>query len=139
MGKCQEGEAGRRILLRHHRLLVVGLYEIEKSFKLQSSILAPVDVCSVESEGKAPIYTFNAFFMSMRSKFVAPEASIHYYVVEFPASSLSWADFRGKVLGPTDPTKAPVGKRECLSSDMSEPLSNHCSVYVRQILCEELS
>jgi len=45
----------------------------------------------------------------MRSKFVAPDASIHYYVVEFPASSLSWADFRGKVLGPTDPTQAPVG------------------------------
>ena len=72
----------------------------------------PVVSAFVESEGKAPIYTFNAFFMEMRSKFVAPEASIHYYVVEFPASSLSWADFRGKVLGPTDPTKAPVGMRE---------------------------
>ena len=107
MGKCQEGEAGRRILLRHHRLFVVDLFEI------QSSIYAPVNVCFVESEGKAPIYTFNAFFMSMRSKFVAPEASIHYYVVEFPTSSLSWADFRGKVLGPTDPTQAPVGMCDC--------------------------
>jgi hypothetical protein len=70
--------------------------------------------CFAEAAGKAPIYTFNAFFMSMRSKFVAPDASIHYYVVEFPASSLSWADFRGKVLGPTDPTQAPVGMRTCM-------------------------
>lgn len=53
--------------------------------------------------------------MSMRSKFVAPEASIHYYVVEFSPSTLSWADFRGKVLGPTDPKDAPVGthSRSC--------------------------
>jgi len=65
----------------------------------------------------------------MRSKFVAPDASIHYYVVEFDPSKLSWADFRGacyvclnrlntyflsilyegKVLGPTDPKDAPEG------------------------------
>ena len=32
---------------------------------------------------KKPIYTFNAFFMEMRSKFVAPSVSIHYYVVEW--------------------------------------------------------
>ena len=33
--------------------------------------------------------------------------SIHYYVVEFEPSTLSWSDFRGKVLGPTDPKDAP--------------------------------
>ena len=33
--------------------------------------------------GKKPIYTFNGFFMEMRSKYVAPSASIHYYVVEW--------------------------------------------------------
>ncbi len=54
------------------------------------------------------IYTFNGFFMSMRSKFVAQNSSIHYYVVEFEPTKLSWADFRGKVLGPTDPTQAPA-------------------------------
>lgn len=46
--------------------------------------------------------------MSMRSKFVAPTASIHTYVVEFNSATLSWADFRAKVLGPTDPTTAPA-------------------------------
>lgn len=62
----------------------------------------------IEVEGKTPIYTFNAFFMEMRSKFVDPSASIHYYVVEFSPNDLSWEDFRGKVLGPTDPSKAPL-------------------------------
>ena len=52
----------------------------------------------LEPEGKPPIFTFNAFFMSMRGKFTAAGASIHYYVVEWDAEKLSWADFRGKVL-----------------------------------------
>ena len=47
--------------------------------------------------------------MEMRSKFVMPGTSIHYYVVEFDPSTLSWADFRAKVLGPTDPKEAPEG------------------------------
>jgi hypothetical protein len=58
--------------------------------------------------GNDKIYVFNGFFMSMRSKFVKPGASIYYYLVEWEASSLSWADFRGKVLGPTDPSEAPA-------------------------------
>ncbi len=47
--------------------------------------------------------------MKMRSSFVAPGTSIHYYVVEFDPARLSWADFRAKVLGPTDPAAAPEG------------------------------
>ena len=39
----------------------------------------------------------------------APGTSIHYYVVEFDPTKLSWADFRGSVLGPTDPKDAPEG------------------------------
>ena len=53
------------------------------------------------------IYVFNGFFMSMRSKFVIPGQSIHYYVVDWNDSDLKWEDFRGKALGPTDPSKAP--------------------------------
>ena len=33
---------------------------------------------------------------------------MHYYVVEFDPATLSWADFRGKVLGPTNPADAPT-------------------------------
>merc|ERR1719409_2282147 len=49
----------------------------------------------------------NGFFMSMRSKFTNPSAAIQYFECEWDAAALSWADFRGKVLGPTDPAKAP--------------------------------
>ena len=51
---------------------------------------------------------FKGFFMSMRAKFTAPGTSIHYYVVEWDNNNQSWADFRGKVLGPTDPAEAPA-------------------------------
>jgi len=51
--------------------------------------------------GKTPIYVFNGFFMSMRSKFVTKGTSIHYYVVDFDSAVLPWSDFRGKVLGAT--------------------------------------
>mmetsp|Transcript_51605 Transcript_51605/g.165212 ORF Transcript_51605/g.165212 Transcript_51605/m.165212 type:complete len:332 (-) Transcript_51605:288-1283(-) len=62
----------------------------------------------VEMPGKTPLYVFNGFFMSMRSEFTAPGRSIHYYTVEWDESTLSWGDFRGKVLGPTDPKEAPA-------------------------------
>lgn len=61
----------------------------------------------IEHAGKS-IYCFNAFFMSMRNAFVKPGSSIHYYVVDFEPETLPWADFRGKVLGPTDPKQAPT-------------------------------
>merc|ERR1711998_174604 len=63
----------------------------------------------VEIEGKESIYCFNGFFMSMRNKFTAPGLSIYYYSVEWDSDALPWADFRGKVLGPTDPAEAPDG------------------------------
>merc|ERR1711972_284738 len=58
-------------------------------------------------EGKDPIYVLNGFFMAMRSKFTKKGTSIYYYSVEWDPAKLSWADFRGKVLGPTDPAEAP--------------------------------
>lgn len=62
----------------------------------------------IEIEGKPSVYVFNGFFMSMRSKFTAPGCSIYYYVVEWDSATLSWADFRGLALGPTDPAEAPA-------------------------------
>mmetsp|Transcript_36902 Transcript_36902/g.80956 ORF Transcript_36902/g.80956 Transcript_36902/m.80956 type:complete len:321 (-) Transcript_36902:210-1172(-) len=60
----------------------------------------------VEIEDKEPVYIFNGFFMSMRSKFTGPGASIHYYSVEFAPENLPWSTFRGTVLGATDPVEA---------------------------------
>ena len=63
----------------------------------------------IEIEGKAPLYVFNGFFMSMRSKFTVPGESIHYFSVEWePSTAGSWAEFRGQALGPTDPADAPA-------------------------------
>merc|ERR1719204_808959 len=47
--------------------------------------------------------------MNMRSKFTSKDASISYFVVNWDSTKLSWSDFRGKVLGPTDPSNAPDG------------------------------
>jgi nucleoside diphosphate kinase len=62
----------------------------------------------IEIEGKEKAYVFNGFFMSMRTKFTAPGLSIYYYTVKWDAAKLSWEDFRGKLLGPTDPAEAPA-------------------------------
>jgi len=59
-------------------------------------------------EGKDAIYVFNGFFMSMRAAFTAPNRRIHYFSVEFDEGKISWEDFRGKILGPTDPASAPA-------------------------------
>ena len=61
----------------------------------------------LKEDGSSPIYVFNAFFMSMRSQFVEKGKQIKWFVVEFDDETLKWEDFRAKVLGPTDPKKAP--------------------------------
>ena len=55
------------------------------------------------------IYVMNGFYMQMRSAYTNPGEKIHWYTVSWPADSLSWEDFRGTVLGATDPSAAPVG------------------------------
>jgi len=52
------------------------------------------------------IYVINGFYMGMRKKFTTPGESIYYYSVEWDPKNLSWADFREKVLGGTDPKTA---------------------------------
>merc|ERR1719253_1368259 len=64
--------------------------------------------CGLVSMKGKQRYVFNGFFMTMRSAFTAPGRSIHYYTVEWDEDKLSWEDFRGKVLGPTDPAEAPA-------------------------------
>jgi len=68
------------------------------------------------------LYVFNAFFMSMRSKFTAPEASIYYYLVSWDAKVLPWSSFRGNFLGPTDPVAAPTSSIRRMIYDNWEDL-----------------
>ena len=65
--------------------------------------------CGLVSMKNIKLYVFNAFFMSMRSKFVGKDTSIHSFVVEFSPKTLSWEAFRNDVLGPTDPAEGPAG------------------------------
>jgi hypothetical protein len=60
--------------------------------------------------------------MAMRSSYTTPPASIHYFTVEWPSAALSWSDFRGKVLGATDPTKAAAGSVRRLILEKYEAL-----------------
>jgi nucleoside diphosphate kinase len=55
------------------------------------------------------IYVINGFYMGMRGAFTKPGTSIYYFETKFPSATLSWADFRGKVLGGTDPKTAAAG------------------------------
>jgi len=104
----------------------------------------------VEKAGKDPIYVFNGFFMSMRNAFTAPGKSIHWYTVEWDADTLSWEDFRGKVLGPTDPKDGPPGSlRRKVYDDWKElglpSLPNvgdngvHASASPFEALCERMN
>jgi len=52
------------------------------------------------------IYVINGFYARMRSQFTVPGECIYFYEVQWDANRLSWADFRGKVLGGTDPATA---------------------------------
>jgi len=54
-------------------------------------------------------FVMNGFYMSMRSAYTTPPAKIHYYTVKWTTDSLSWEDFRGEVLGATNPTVASSG------------------------------
>lgn len=64
--------------------------------------------CGHVTIGDKSLYVFNGFFMSMRTKFTTPGLKITYFSVDWEASSCSWADFRGALLGPTDPGDAPA-------------------------------
>merc|ERR1740121_2121642 len=55
------------------------------------------------------IYVVNGFYMDMRAKFTTPGTSIYYMEVEWDARVLTWSDFRGRVLGATDPSTAAEG------------------------------
>mmetsp|Transcript_34213 Transcript_34213/g.82831 ORF Transcript_34213/g.82831 Transcript_34213/m.82831 type:complete len:350 (+) Transcript_34213:247-1296(+) len=96
------------------------------------------------------LYVINGFYMSMREKFVAEGASIYYMVVEWDEKDLSWADFRGKVLGSTDPTTAEKGSLRATILETykelglkSEPNTGdngvHASASPFEGLCERLN
>jgi len=81
-------------------------------------------------EEKTPMYVINGFFMSMREAYTKPGRKIHYFAVDWDPKTLSWADFRGKTLGATNPANAQPGsiRRHILSEYQSLGLTSEPNV-----------
>jgi nucleoside diphosphate kinase len=85
---------------------------------LSAYVLSKQPVQAAESND---IFVINGFYMAMREKYTKPGTSIHYYLVEWDPAKLSWEDFRGKVLGATDPSTAADGSlRKTIFSDWAK-------------------
>jgi len=76
------------------------------AFMAQSSLSSRIQAAEPAGEH---IFVINGFYMAMREKYTKPGEKIHYYLVEWDPAKLSWEDFRGKVLGATDPATAADG------------------------------
>jgi len=63
----------------------------------------------MQAQADESIFVINGFYMAMREKYTKSGSSIYYYLVEWDPKKLSWEDFRGKVLGATDPATAADG------------------------------
>jgi len=66
-------------------------------------------VIAAVQKQKPDMFVINGFYMSMRDKYCKPGAGINYYVLSWDESKLSWKNFRGEVLGATDPLSAGAG------------------------------
>lgn len=55
------------------------------------------------------IFVINGFYASMRQVYTDADAKLHWFDVEWDSKDNSWEDFRGTVLGATDPTTAASG------------------------------
>jgi len=67
-------------------------------------------------------FLLNGFYAGMRNKFCAQDARIHWYDVEWDTKANSWEDFRGAVLGATDPATAAPGALRRIVFDTWESL-----------------
>ncbi len=94
--------------------------EFEKAKAKSGFKLAPG--CYVAFLEEQQVYVINGFYATMREEYVAKSALVSWFIVSWPEATLSWADFRAKVLGATDPTVAET------SSIRAKILANHASM-----------
>jgi hypothetical protein len=52
------------------------------------------------------VFVINGFYADMVSSWKDKDAKVLFYLVTWKEEDLSWADFRGKIIGSTDPEKA---------------------------------
>jgi nucleoside diphosphate kinase len=55
------------------------------------------------------LIVINGFYPAMKERFTAPGLTIRWYDASFDPALLSWADFRGEVIGATKPDQAVQG------------------------------
>lgn len=67
------------------------------------------DDAAAADDDAGNLFVVDGFYPAMREKFTKDDATIRTFVVAFDPQLLSWAKFRGQVIGPTDPTVAPPG------------------------------
>jgi nucleoside diphosphate kinase len=94
--------------------------EFEKAKGKTGFKLAPG--CYVAFLEEQQVYVINGFYATMREEYVAKSALVSWYIVSWPETSVSWADFRAKILGATDPTAAES------SSIRAKILASHTSM-----------
>jgi len=68
------------------------------------------------------LYVVNGFYAELRSRFTRPASCIVWYEVQWDPAKLSWADFRGKVVGATNPNEAAAGSIRNLILTQWQPL-----------------
>jgi hypothetical protein len=78
------------------------LFDEGKTVKLQDGFIMGF----IEELG---VYAINGFYPSLEAIFYHPETVLHYHVIEFDSSDISWREFRHNVLGTTNAAKAEAG------------------------------
>ena len=67
---------------------------------------------------KPAVFCINGFFAAMSAEYLAANASVHYFLVEWDNAAMSWDDFRKKVVGATNPSLAhPESLRAVVSAE----------------------
>jgi len=84
------------------------LEEWMKCFEAGTMIkLARHTYCAlIDMPDRPAIFCINGFHPALRQEYLAPDASIHYYCVEWDESLSTWDAFRHDVIGDGDPSKA---------------------------------
>lgn len=55
------------------------------------------------------LFVMNGFYSRMREKFTKPGVVVHWFLVSFTEATLPWKEFRGQVIGATNPADAGNG------------------------------
>ena len=96
------------------------LYDLWKCAPLQLHLRRGLQVCRIDQANATansalleqvvePLYVINGFYPSMRLSYTTSGSPLHYMVIEWEGSQLSWRDLLDKVVGHEDPRRALSG------------------------------